>query len=653
MSLRQRFEIQTLLCTLAHVKQNGALHRRETFGIFFAFGLARFGDIDYLARRWHEHVHGGKLSMAAKQDTTSLSLPNDVASCHDLINDLLQTLGEREGRVQELESIVDQLIRERHGPKRERYVDPDQQLLFAEDAADLTNDSLDHTAQAEPGNEAAGKKKRRGGTGRRQLDAKRRREEVIHRLREDQKGCPQCGAQLMIVLVKGAEQWSYRPAEIFGLDHFHEKGFCNCCHEHVVLADKPPQMIEKGAADASLLAQVTTSKQGDHLPLYRYEEISLRHGWWLPRSTLCGWLYQVSLTAVILYAWMASRVLKGRVINTDATGVPVLEPGAGQVQKGTIWVYCGQREVCPFLIYDYTRTGEGEGPRRFLAGYEGYLQADAATVFDQLYSGGTIFELACGAHMRRYFYKARHSAALEAHRALVYFRQLYLLERELAELTNEQRRAARQEYALPILAEFKAWLDEQSNVVVPKTELATAVRYALNQWDAFMRYCEAGCLLIDNTSSERALRPIAIGRSNWLFFGSDGGGHTGAILYSLVASSKANRVHPYHYLEDVYRRLPLIREDASLLPVLQEACAGVVLTDGTRPNLESMSCALDYLRVLKDHPRPLIELLGDDTRLDESFRSALDELLPDRWLAAHPEARLEINRRTRLVGEAA
>ena len=127
-----------------------------------------------------------------------------------------------------------------------------------------------------------------------------------------------------------------------------------------------------------------------------------------------------------------------------------------------------------------------------------------------------------------------------------YFRQLYLLERELADASLEDRRTQRQLRALPLLATFKTWLDELAPLVVPKTEIATAVRYALNQWEASLRYCNEGWLLIDNTRSERALRPIAIGRSNWMFFGSDGGGHTGAILYSLVASSKANRVHPYH-----------------------------------------------------------------------------------------------------------
>lgn len=585
--------------------------------------------------------------MCTKQDHSSLSLPEDVTSCHDMIRSLSQTLAARESHVQQLESIVDRLIRERFGPKRERYDDPDQLRLFE---GSQSSDDSSAASEKAPVDEAA-KEQRRGGTGRRRLDANCRREERIHRLREDQKCCAKCGAPLVIVLVQGAEQWSYQPSEIFGLIHLHEKGFCNCCHDHVVVADKPPQLIEKGAADASLLAHLTTSKQGDHLPLYRYEEISLRNGWWIPRSTQVGWLYQTSLTAVILYAWMASRVLNGRLINTDATGAPVLEPGAGQVQKGTVWVYCGQPEVCPYLIYDYTRTGEGEAPRRFLKGYEGYLQADAASVFDQLYLQGAIFEVACAAHMRRYFYKARHSAALEAHRALVCFRQLYMLERELAEVNDQERRTLRRDRALPILVEFKAWLDEQSHLVVPKTEIADAVRYGLNQWDAFVRYCDEGWLLIDNTRSERALRPIAIGRRNWLFFGSDGGGRTGAILYSLVASCKANRVHPYQYLEDVYRRLPEIREHESLLPLLRAACEQVELADGTRPDVDSMSSPLDYLRILKDHCRPLIELLRDETCLDVQVRDELDSLLPDRWLATHPNARLEINRSLRLVGQ--
>ena len=562
-----------------------------------------------------------------------------------MLEEVFQALSERDKRIEQLEQAVDQLVRDRFGRKSERY-DASQLKLFDIQPA--------NAPAVEPEeNAASSKPRRRGGTGRRRLDPNARREQRVHRLNENQKQCPKCGAVLVITLVDGCLRWAYQPAEIFGIQHQLEKGFCNCCHEHVVTADAPPEMIAKGAADASLLAHLTTSKQGDHLPLYRYEEISLRHGWWIPRSTQAGWLYQTAVTAVILYAWMASRVLRGKLIGTDATGVSVLNPGAGQVRKGTVWTYCGQSEVCPYLIYDYWPTGEGEAPQRFLHGYEGYLQADAATVFDRLFVKGTIQEVACAAHMRRYFYKARNSAPREAHRALAYFRQLYMLERTLADVPSSDRLVQRQERAMPLLKEFKAWLEELAPTVVPKTELATAVGYALNQWQAFLRYCDEGWLMIDNTRSERALRPIAIGRSNWMFFGSDGGGHTGAILYSLVASCKANRVHPYHYLNDVYARLPAIREHASLLRVLRQACRQVRYADGTRPNLETMRSPLDYLRPLKDHSRPLIELMRDDSRLDPAIISELTQLLPDRWHESHPQHHLEINRKTRLVGEAA
>ncbi|MFN2110964.1 MAG: IS66 family transposase [Anaerolineae bacterium] len=586
--------------------------------------------------------------MSSNDDARSIALPQDVASCHAMLESVLQSLQEKDQRINELEAIVHRLIDERLGRKSERY-SPDQLALFT-----LADD--DDSTQGEPpddNDEALPPKRRRGGQGRRRLDPNARREERIHRLRPDQKQCPKCGAALTIVLVEGKLCWAYQPAEIYGLQHLHEKAFCNCCHEHVQIADMPPSMIEKGAADASLLAHLTTCKQGDHLTLYRYEEISLRNGWWIPRSTQAGWLYQTAVTAVILYAWMASRILQGKLIGTDATGVPVLDPGAGQVRKGTVWTYCGQQEVCPYLIYDYWPTGEGEAPRRFLQGYEGYLQADAASVFDQLFLQGPVLEVACGAHMRRYFYKARHSAPFEAHRALGYFRQLYMLERELADVTQQQRRAQRRLRALPILGAFRTWLDELWPQVVPKTEIATAVGYALNQWEAFVRYCDEGWLIIDNTRSERALRPIAIGRSNWMFFGSDGGGHTGAILYSLVASCKANRVHPYHYLKDVYERLPMVRQHPSLLPWLQEACADVIYPDGRSPNPAHLQTAIGCLRVLKDHPRPLIELMRDPSRLDGDIVVELTELLPDRWHDAHEQFHLEINRKTRLVGEPA
>lgn len=590
--------------------------------------------------------------MSADNDTRPDAFPQDIAACHAMLESVFQSLAEKNQRIGQLEELVETMIRERYERKSERY-NPDQLVLFTlekDGDADNDNDAVAEPPETENDDPAP---KRRGGGGRRLLDENARRVERLHPLRDDQKACPKCGAVLTIAVIKGKLCWAYQPAEIFGIQHLLEKGFCNGCHDHVAVAGQPPAMIEKGAADASLLSHLTTSKQGDHLPLYRYEEISLRNGWWIPRSTQAGWLRQTAITAVILYAWMASRLLQGKLIGTDATGVSVLNPGAGQVRKGTVWTYCGQQGVCPYLVYDYWPTGEGEAPRRFLQGYEGYLQADAASVFDQLYLQGPILEVACAAHMRRYFYKARHSAPREAHRALGFFRQLYMLERELADASAADRRAQRQSRALPLLKEFKSWLDELAPTVIPKTEIAAAVGYARNQWEAFTRYCDEGWLLIDNTRSERALRGIAIGRSNWMFFGNDGGGYTGAILYSLVASCKANRVHPYFYLQDVYERLPLIRESPSLLPLLRAACAEVRLPNGETPNLASSASALECLRFLKDCPRPLIEQLRDPSRLDPSVVAELTALLPDHWHDAHPDHHLEINRKTRLVGDAA
>ncbi len=239
-----------------------------------------------------------------------------------------------------------------------------------------------------------------------------------------------------------------------------------------------------------------------------------------------------------------------------------------------------------------------------------------------------MLEVACAAHMRRYFYKARHSAPREAHRALVYFRQLYLLERELADVADADRRAQRRSRALPLLEEFKTWLDELAPTVVPKTEIAAAVGYALNQWEAFVRYCDEGWLMIDNTRSERALRPIAIGRSNWMFFGSDGGGHTGAISV-FAGRFEQSQPRPSVSLPGGCLRAaagdPRARVAAA---AASEACAEVRFPDGTRPNLATLRSPLDCLRVLKDHPRPLIELMRDPSRLDTVHRRRADRAAP-------------------------
>jgi len=280
------------------------------------------------------------------------------------------------------------------------------------------------------------------------------------------------------------------------------------CQKHIVTAPKPPQAIEKGAAASGLLADIAVSKFTDHLPTYRKEEISDRHGFVIPRSTQCGWLRQTAATATVLVALAMARVLKSRAIHTDDTRVRVIVPGQPQTHEGYFWVYVGD-QFNPFSVYDFTMSHSRDGPAQFLSGYEGYLQADGYGGYDgiAIRSDGKLILVSCGAHIRRRFYAQRLDAPEVACPALAYFRQLYLLERQWKPFSEEERYYRRQAQSLPILAEFRQWLDGVSLHVLPKSKIGEAVSYAKNQGEAWQRYCEAGFLSIDNNISERMAKP--------------------------------------------------------------------------------------------------------------------------------------------------
>lgn len=231
-------------------------------------------------------------------------------------------------------------------------------------------------------------------------------------------------------------------------------------------------------------------------------------------------------------------------MNTDDTPVPVLELGKGQTKEGRLWVYLrAQTGLPPAAFYDYTPTRNKAGPLAILGDYRGYLQADAYAGYDELYAAGQVQEVACWAHARRKFYdlaKSGHSPL--AAEALVWIKRLYQVEDGARELDDEARRRLRQDKALPILTDFKAWLSGQVRQLPPKGPLAQAMRYVLKRWEAFTRYLEQGYLAIDNIAAERALRGIAVGRNNWLFAGSDNGGQRAAIVYSLIETCRLNDI---------------------------------------------------------------------------------------------------------------
>jgi hypothetical protein len=319
--------------------------------------------------------------------------------------------------------------------------------------------------------------------------------------------------------------------------------------------------LGKGSPDAGLLAYLIVNKYDDHLPLYRQERIVERQGLNLARSTTCDWMAQSARKLQPLYDLMKDAVLSSRVIHTDDTPVKRQDAADDETRLSRLWTYLGDAGH-PYNVFDFTIDRRRDGPQKFLQGYAGYLQADAFSGYDGLYlpesETGTarIMEVACNAHARRKFYEARHSNAAAAHEALAYYSQLYEIERQAKELPEELRWQMRQDLATPILEKMHTWLEKLEKDLLPKDPFREAVNYALNQWQALCCYTSAGFLAIDNNWAEREMKRIAIGRKNWLFFGSAEGGKTAAVLYTFTSTCHRLSINSWAYLCDVLTRLP-------------------------------------------------------------------------------------------------
>ncbi|MEX2671894.1 MAG: IS66 family transposase [Phycisphaeraceae bacterium] len=350
------------------------------------------------------------------------------------------------------------------------------------------------------------------------------------------------------------------PASMFVLQHVRGKYACKKCEEGgVATAERSPesQLIEKGLPGPSVVTQVIVSKYVDHLPLYRQESMFRRHGVELARSTMCGWMAEAANLLEPLVKLMSSEMRQSKVINTDDTPVPVQDKGRGKTKTGRMWTYLGDADH-PYIVFDYTPTRSRAGPIDWLGDYEGYLQADAYAGYDELYRGGKVIDVGCWAHARRKFHDERNSDAQRSHHVLGMIRQLYAIEKRAKkeELDAGQITALRQEQAKPILDQLHKYLMSERDAVLPQSPMGEAITYALNQWEALVRYTADGDLAIDNNAAENAIRPLAIGRKNYLFMGSDAGGRTAAILYSIIASARRAGIDVWLYLRDLLTRMP-------------------------------------------------------------------------------------------------
>lgn len=487
----------------------------------------------------------------------------------------LQWLEDRKTSARTIEQLQHQLqalLRRLFGKSAEK-IDPNQRLLFdtlLNQLAPPTLVSTDPAAPDAPAPEAPQSVKH--GHGRRRLPAELPRKKIIHDLPEDEKPCPCCGKMRHVIGQEVSEQLDYVPARLTVHEHVRLTYACRHCEQNaaeggsqVVTADKPSSPIEKGLAAPGLLSYVIVSKWGDHLPLHRLEHILERHGIQIARSTMCDWAAQCADLLKPLHALMIKEVLASKVIHTDDTPVDVLDRQRTQTRTGRFWVYLGDGDH-PQTVFTYTASRSRDGPRAFLTGWGNnrrvYLQADAFGGYDGIYAGevgGRVTEVACWAHARRKFYEARTSDAAASAQALAYIRLLYDVEDEAKELSAPARQRLREERAPPRLEQFKAWLHSvqaaRGGPILPRSPMGEAITYALNQWEALCVYTTDGDLNIDNNPAENALRRVALGRKNWLFCGSDTGGHTAAILFSLIATCQRHNVDPLAYLRDVLTRI--------------------------------------------------------------------------------------------------
>ena len=530
-------------------------------------------------------------------------LPKDVTQCHQLLLAAYQQARQLERQVTasqheivEINRVLDatadsfEKLQQEHaasleelawykrwvyGKRCERVAEGEgQQHLFELTPPD--NEAAELAEPKPPGQEVAGHTRRRR---RRELDLSRlphHRHELD--LSPEEKTCSCCGRAKDRIGEDVTKILEHVPAKLEVHEHIRPKYACRYCKDGVSSPPPPERPIAKGIAGPGLIAQIVVSKFGDHLPLYRLEDIFVRHGLHIARSTLCDWTKAAAEILQPLYELQRQRVIQSPVMWTDDTTVKVLTGGEEGSRQGRFWTYIGDNEH-PYSVYDFTMSRSRDGPQRFLQSFRGYMHADAYAGYDAIYLGSDheIIEVACWAHARRKFFDARSNYPRQAHQVLEWIQQLYDIEDRARDLSIKVRYELRQAESVLVLDKLEAYLTQLASELLPKSALAKAVNYARNQWAALRRYTTDGRLTIDNNVSERTLRHQAIGRKNWLFLGSENAGPRAAILYTILAGAKRHLLEPWAYVRDLLMRL-------------------------------------------------------------NTNASNMDELLPDRWAANHPEA---------------
>jgi transposase len=476
-----------------------------------------------------------------------------------------------QGEIARLIAIIKELHRHRFGRRSER-LDPDQLALSLEDleqtlaAAEAAAEQDDKT----PVKPAAPRKRQ---INRGALPPHLPREEVVIDVAD--KTCACCGGRKHRIGEDVSERLDVIPAQFKVIVTHRPKYACAACAGEVVQAPAPERLIENGIPTEALVAHVLTTKYADHTPLYRQAQIYARQGVTLDRSTLADWVGRAAFALRPVHARLLEQLKQSTKLFADETTAPVLDPGRGCTKKGQLWAYARDERpwagtAPPGVAYVYAPDRKHARPAEHLAGFSGTLQVDGYGAYADLAEAGDVELAFCWSHVRRRFYEIQVATpAPIASEALVRIAALYAIEAEIRGCTADERRQARQLRTKPLIDALRPWLEAKLAAVSGKSTIAEAIRYALSRWDGLARFLADGRVEIDSNVVERSMRPIALGRKNHLFAGSDDGGVHWAVIASLIETCKINDVDPQAYLRDVLTKIvarhPMSRLD-ELLP---------------------------------------------------------------------------------------
>ena len=484
-------------------------------------------------------------------------LPDDATELKALVLSQQAEIRTRDLMIEKLKHQLAGMRRHRFGAKSEAL----DQLELRLESEEIAQALETGPAETAPRREPKARPKRKP------LPAHLPRDEEV--IAPSSEACGRCGGRLKRLGEDVTEELEYVPGRFRVRRILRPKLSCACC-ETIHQAPLPSRPIERGRPGAGLLAHVLVSKYADHLPLYRQSQIYGRDGVELERSTLADWVGKSAALLEPLADAIGRHVMSGQAIFADDTPVNVLAPGNGKTKTARLWTYVRDErpwagDAPPAAHYRFTPDRRGKWPRDHLAGFEGFLHADGYAGFEELYRSGDIREVACMAHIRRKFFDvhAAQGSAI-AKEALERIAELYEVEAQARSQPPDHRKAIRQEKAEPVFDDLEVWLQAQLTRISAKSSLAGAIRYALARMKRLRCYLDHGILEIDNNTAERSMRAIALGRKNYLFMGSEGGGKSAAIAYTLIETAKLNGVDPQAWLTDVLAHIADHRQSTDL-----------------------------------------------------------------------------------------